>query len=170
MALTYTKIASVVFSSNASATLTFSSIPQTYTDLIVKLALRTTDGGSTTDGANFQFNGVSTNWTAKRLNAEGSTFASDSSTSDRNLVSNDVSSTANTFTNIEIYCPNYTSSNYKSISIDAVIEMNNTTNNYLRLGAGLWSNTAAVTSITVYNSGKTFAAGTTAYLYGITKA
>jgi hypothetical protein len=52
--------------------------------------------------------------------------------------------TANTFGNTEFYIPNYTSSNYKSFSVDGVTENNATA--AFALYAGLWSNTAAITS------------------------
>jgi hypothetical protein len=60
--------------------------------------------------------------------------------------------TANTFANVEVYIPNYTSTNQKSVSADAVSEQNATTA-YMALTAQLWSNlTTAITSISVAGS------------------
>ena len=79
---------------------------------------------------------------------------------------NGATATANTFANVSIYIPNYTSANYKSVSIDAVTE-NNATTAYAFLSAGLWSNTAAITSATITNSSGNYVQYSTAYLYGI---
>jgi hypothetical protein len=75
-------------------------------------------------------------------------------------------STANTFGNVAIYIPNYTSSNNKSISVDGVGE-NNATTAFADLYAGLWANSSAITSITLYNIISDFAEFSTATLYGI---
>jgi hypothetical protein len=78
-----------------------------------------------------------------------------------------VGTTANTFGSGDFYIPNYTSANYKSVSYD-VTEENNATQSYSQLGAGLWSNTAAITSITL-TAVPTFAQYSTFYLYGVAK-
>ena len=76
--------------------------------------------------------------------------------------------TASTFDSIDLYIPNYTSSNNKSFSVDSVAENNSATVNQLDLIAGLWSQTAAITSIslTSYNAAN-FVQHSTATLYGI---
>jgi hypothetical protein len=74
--------------------------------------------------------------------------------------------TASTFANNEVTIPNYTSSNFKSYSVDSVTE-NNATQAYAIFVAGLWSNTAAITSITLGLSSANFVQYSTAYLYGI---
>jgi hypothetical protein len=78
------------------------------------------------------------------------------------------SSTASTFGNFQMYIPNYAGSSNKSVSIDAVTE-NNATAAEANLVAGLWSSTAAITSITLYNYGSVtnFMQHSTATLYGI---
>jgi hypothetical protein len=79
------------------------------------------------------------------------------------------SATASTFASADIYIPNYTSSDYKSISIDTVTEKN-ATDAYMRLTAGLWSNTAAITSIGLNCSASgNFVQYSTFYLYGVAK-
>ena len=79
--------------------------------------------------------------------------------------------TANTFGNHIIYIPNAFGSSYKSVSIDAVSETNATTA-YSNIVAGLWSNSAAITSValTEPNGGSNFATNSTAYLYGVSNA
>ena len=68
-----------------------------------------------------------------------------------------------------MYIPNYTGSTNKSISVDSVTE-NNATNNLMNIQAGLWSNTAAITSILfTSDTAGGFLAGSTISLYKITK-
>jgi len=76
--------------------------------------------------------------------------------------------TASTFGNGQVYIPNYAGSNNKSTSADTVSE-DNATLAYSALTAGLWSNTAAITSITIA-AVTNFAQYSTAYLYGISNA
>jgi hypothetical protein len=77
--------------------------------------------------------------------------------------------TANTFSNGEIYIPNYAGSNYKSWSSDAVTE-NNATSADMSLVAGLTSITAAITSITIAGAAGNLVQYSTAYLYGVSNA
>jgi hypothetical protein len=162
MANTYTLIASNTVGSGGAATITFTSIPQTYTDLKILLSIRS----DTTDLDTYlSFNGSTASFTGKRLYGSGSAVASDSVTRSYGLI-NMSSFTASTFANNEVTIPNYTSSNFKSYSVDSVTE-NNATQAYAIFVAGLWSNTAAITSITLGLSSANFVQYSTAYLYGI---
>jgi hypothetical protein len=150
-----------------ASSVTFSGIPQTgYTDLVVKYSVRS----STTDqSALIRFNGSSTGYSEKSLYGTGSAAASYGQTASSIEVNYATTSsqTASTFANGEMYIPNYTSSNYKSVSIDDVQE-NNATAAYAILNAGLWSNTAAITSISI-TAGTSFVQYSTFYLYGVAK-
>jgi hypothetical protein len=75
--------------------------------------------------------------------------------------------TSNTFSNIDVYIPNYTSAINKTYITDSVSE-NNATTAYAELWMGLWSNTAAVTSLTLTIVGN-FVQNSTATLYGVTR-
>jgi hypothetical protein len=77
--------------------------------------------------------------------------------------------TASTFNNADLYIPNYAGSNNKSFSIDSVSE-NNGTAAVASLFAGLWSQTAAITSITLTSRNGNFDQYSTAYLYGVNNA
>ena len=79
---------------------------------------------------------------------------------------NDSSFTASVFASSEIYIPNYTSANNKSFSANSVNENNGTTTN-MALNSNLWSNTSAITRITLDPFGGDFAQYSTATLYGI---
>ena len=164
---TYQLISSVTVGSGGAATMTFSSIPATYTDLLLKISSRNTSGGA--DNHRISFNGNTTSYSFRSLEGNGSTASSINASTRIIGVINGSSSTASTFSNNEIYIPNYTSSNFKSFSADAVSE-NNATTAYAQLWANLWSNTAAITSIDIDANTLTFAQYTTAYLYGISNA
>ena len=161
---TYTLIASNTVST-AVASVTFSSIAATYTDLLVKTSSRQSDNNNL---LYITFNGSSSSYTNRRLYGDGATASSDTGgTAFFNptaTVSN--SNTAHTFGTLDMYIPNYTSANYKSVSIDSATE-NNATTAYAMLDAGLWSNTAAITSITFTAVAANLVQYSTFYLYGI---
>jgi hypothetical protein len=151
---------------NASAaSITFSNIPQSgYTDLKVVVSARS---DNTNIGLVVKPNGLTTNISTRNLEGNGSGASSYTSTNIAGYIVPS-SSTANTFGNTEIYIPNYTSSNYKSISSDSVNE-NNATAAYSVLTAWLWSSTAAITSLVFSSDSGTnnFVAGSTFSLYGL---
>ena len=150
-----------------ASSVTFSGIPQTgYTDLVLKASPR---GATAEDSFSLRFNSDSgSNYPYRRLIGNGATASSDSGTTTSIVLGRQPESgyTANTFGNCEFYIPNYTGSNYKSVSADSVNE-NNATTAKAQLGAGLWSNTAAITSILIFPSSGTFAQYSTFYLYGV---
>lgn len=167
MANTMKALQTVTVGAGGASSITFSSIPQTYTDLVVKVSPRNTGSGAGDSSFLIEFNGSSSSYTGKTLYSNGSSVSSFNETTP-SIYGNVVSSwTANAFGNNEIYIPNYTSSNYKSFSADGVGE-NNATRADASLGALLWSNTAAITSITVKSYASfNFAQYTTATLYGV---
>jgi len=164
---TMTKLATVAVGAGGSATIDFTNIPQTYTDLVVKVSARST-ASQASNGFLFDIrpNGSSANMTRRSVYGNGSATASSTGTEGYNMVLNPSDYTASTFSNTDIYIPNYTSSNYKSISTDTVSE-NNATTVLTLLGALLWSNTSAITSITLTPLGGNFVQHSTATLYGI---
>lgn len=158
---TYTLIASVTVGSGGSASISFTAIPATYTDVVVKLSTRNT-GASVGNFANYTLN--STTPTGRTLYGNGATAASDSG--QYGHIDTGGGATASTFANSEIYIPNYAGSNNKSFSVDGVAENNGTTG-FDVLSAGLASTSAAITSITVSPQSGNYAQYSTAYLYGI---
>ena len=174
MANTYTLIEAKTLGS-AQASVEFTSIPQTYTDLLLKLSIRTAG----TSAVSYAFNGMTANNTTTgysdvHLHGNGSSvgsFANASATSYRqSIMSNNSSGTADTFASTEIYIPNYAGSTAKSISVDSVNE-NNATGAYAILSANLLSNTAAITSLQIFNlDADNLLANSTFYLYGISNS
>ena len=170
MANTYTLIASSTVGSGGAANIEFTSIPATYTDLLVKMSLRS-NRSLVVDGIVMRFNNDTTsgNYTAKRLYGNGSSAASDSPNNGMPFMDGNTA-TSSTFGNAEIYIPNYAGSNAKSASVDGVNE-NNATEAYAAIYAYLWSGTAAISSIKITSeTADTILQYSTAYLYGISNS
>lgn len=168
MAYTYSKIATYTVGSGGVATISFINIPQTYTDLNLFLSLRDTRGAAANDFS-IEFNNSTSNRTYRVLKGDGTSAVSFSGSTALIAVEPGNTATSNTFGNTQIYIPNYTSSNYKSISSDSVTE-NNATAAEAWLTASLWSNTAPITSITIRpgeTGSPTFMQYSSAHLYGI---
>jgi hypothetical protein len=165
MATTYTLIDKAILTGTQSV-IDFTSIPSTYTDLKLVVSLR--DNGSNVYSlAYVKFNNTTANLKSRGVEGDGSSPTTYYNSTVLYINSaNGNSSTANTFCNSEIYIPNYTSSNYKSVSVDGVME-NNATTAYSSLQAGLWSDTAAINQITIYSSTGSWLQYSSAYLYGI---
>jgi hypothetical protein len=159
MANTYTLIQAQALTSSA-ASITFSSIPSTYTDLKLVFSLRSDTGGVT----EFEVELNNTNPTQRALVGNG---AAASSTTNIYLQATAAGVTSSVFSNGEVYIPNYTSTVAKSASIDNVTENNGTTA-YAQIVAGLYSTvTTAVTSIRLADNYGSWVQYSTAYLYGI---
>lgn len=159
-------ISSVTVGAGGAASIDFTSIPGTYTDIVLVLSARATG----TDGTLLvQFNGSSTGYSYRWLYADGSTVGSNSgSTGYFGRVGRN-SETSNTFGNLLLTIPNYSGSTNKTVTTDAVTE-NNATSALQTLSAGLWANTSAITSISLtIPFGTSFAQYSTASLYGLTK-
>lgn len=169
MAATFTKIATVTVGAGGASSIDFSSIPATYTDLCLKLSARgSATGGAYAHYAVVSFNSNTSNRSWRRLAGYSSSTYSDNSSSVITMGSIPSSgATASAFANCEWYIPNYAGSNYKSWSIDAVVDTNSSTDweNYFM--AHLWSNTSAITSIGITLDSGNFVQYSTATLYGI---
>lgn len=164
MAYTYSRLASTTVGAGGTSAITFSNIPQNYTDLVLKVSARNTS----TDGAvKISFNGQSSTGTYRFLQGSGAA-ASSSNGSAYGYVGNETMSTdtASTFSSFDIYIPNAFGATQKSISTDNVTENNGTTA-YATMLATLVNMTPAITSIKLEPSANSFAQYSTATLYGI---
>jgi hypothetical protein len=165
MPVTYKKIASVSLTGGAAASMEFTSIPGTYTDLVILMSARSVSGDSF--GA-IEFNGSTAGYTSIRLSGDGSSAGSASRTDSLAMIQTNSARTASTFGNTTIYIANYAGATNKSVSVDFV-EENNATTALGALTAFLWSNTAAITSVKL-TDGSDYAQYSTATLYGISKS
>jgi hypothetical protein len=153
-----------------AASIEFTSIPQTFTDLVVLISGRTNNDPDTlTYGVlALSVNSSTADLSNRRLLGDGSAAQSQSS-SNGNILITGSANTANTFGNASVYIPNYTGSTAKSMSVDDVGE-NNGTRAWTGLRAILWNQTSSITSIgfTASSSGN-LVIGSTISLYGILK-
>ena len=166
-------IQSVTVGSGGAASIEFTGIPQTYTDLVLKVSHRT-DRAVTLDGFYLSANGQSFSSTGatRYLLGDGSSVSSGTTSVELQVgASTGTSATSNTFANSEIYISNYTNTTLnKSISFDNVTE-NNATSSWCFLGAGLYNiNTNAITSLKLQSGtgSVNLVQYSTAYLYGVT--
>lgn len=167
MANTYTLIQSVTVGSGGAASIEFTSIPQTYTDLVLVCSLQNNAAVGAADRSYFVYaNNSTTSYTYRRLTGYNGSASSDSGSS---AIVGAVGGTTNSsvFNNAQIYIPNYTSSNNKVFSCDNVSEANSTTNYELDMSAILWSNTAAITSLKLVINSQNIVQYSSASLYGI---
>ena len=164
--ISLTLIQTVTVGAGGAASITFSAIAADWTDLYLTYSLR--DSGGTTSYATLGFNGSTANFTIRGLGGNGTSAVSFTSPSNflGEVAGN--GSTANTFASASLYIANYASSSPKSFSVDSVTE-NNATLAQSALVSGLWNQTSAVTSISLYPFSSPFLQYSSASLYGILK-
>ena len=168
MAVTNKLIQTITVGSGGSASIDFTSIPQTYTDLQLVVSGRST-AAVVAANISLTFNGSATGYSTRNLWGNGSAVQNDSSSTTflyGSVAVSGASATASVFGNSSFYIPNYAGSTNKSVSMDFVTE-NNATTAYSVFVAGLWSNTAAITQITMVLNTGNFAQYSSASLYGI---
>jgi hypothetical protein len=164
----WTVIGHVEVPSGGQATIDFTSISSSFTDLAIMLSLRT-NRNATYDDFRIQFN--SSDGTSRILLGNGATVTS--FTQPTILTGGGAggnNTTASTFGNAFVYVPNYASTTTnKSVSMDGVQEHNATTA-YQSINAGLWSNNNAINAVKIQpGDGTLFLQYSSATLYGITK-
>lgn len=152
--------------SGGAASIEFTSIPATYTDLLLVLSMRSNVSASGWYDIFVRPNNDSANASSRVLYGSGSSVASFPE-SLINVRTSSASTTANTFGNASIYIPNYTSSAAKSFSLDVVGE-NNATASFQGIQASLWNVTSAITSFTIIPQSGNLVQYSSATLFGIT--
>ena len=162
MPSTYTPIATQTLGSTVSS-VTFSSIPSTYTDLVLVCSPLTTAGAA----VQIRFNSdTGTNYSRTFINGNGSSAGSQQAS---NLDQNSISySGANTtpyavITQFMNYSNTTTNKTYLSRS--------NSASDEVITYVGLWRSTAAISTILLFpSSSGSFTSGSTFTLYGIKAA
>ena len=149
----------------------FTSIPSTYTDLIIKSSTRSLSDTVTVYGKfnnttanleNFNFFGASGSIGSEALTGSFYSYGSVAKSP----------ATSNTFANATYYIPNYAGSTFKMIQAESANENNSTsaTQQHMSLMGAIWKDTAAINRITLYLGGAfKFAQHSSIRLYGILK-
>lgn len=153
--------------SSTTTGFTFTNIPQDGTDLMLLASVRC----ATQAGFSMWINGGQTQVISIKTTGNGSTASVDQSSS-ATIFSGAVpnSRTANTFSNVQVYLPSYTSASNKTFSVNAVQE-NNATYSEQTIMSAVRANTAAITSIQFYGQDyatNDFLSGSSFTLYKIT--
>lgn len=151
--------------SASAASVTFSSIPQTYKSLKVVISARTS--GTNVDAA-IKVNNVTTGYTHRWIYGNGaSALSSNSTLQERGWYVDKSADTANTFGSTEVTFPNYSATVTHPYSTDTVMENNGSTA-FSGFFASLCSDTAAITSVSFGTTDSSnFVFGSTFTLYGL---
>ena len=160
---TYDSIATTTLGS-AAADITFSSISG-YTDLV--LVVNGTPETAGSYNLDMRFNGdTGSNYSRTVLSGDGSAASSSRNSTQTKIVITNEGNLTTTSNNQIINILNYSNSTtYKT-----VLARGNRANTGVDATVGLWRSTSAITSIVIFLTGSNLATGTTATLYGITKA
>ena len=153
----------------AVSSVTFSSITQSYNDLKLVYSVRNSGSADPWYQVLIQFNSDTTayNYPYKYVYGLASSAGAGSG---NQAVGYSVSSsaTADTFSNGEIYIPNYTSSSFQKPIRGEVVNENSATTNIISFFATSWQGTTApITSLILTQNANNFVSGSTFYLYGI---
>lgn len=159
---TYEAIATQTLGS-AAASVTFSSIPSTYTDLV--LVINYTAG--TAAKVSFRLNGDSgSNYSRITVDGTGTGTASDLTSNNTEAIVSRFNATTSR-SNIILQFMNYSNTTTNK----SVIHRHNNAGGQVSTSAMLWDSTAAISRIDLITSnGATWSSATTANLYGILKA
>jgi hypothetical protein len=166
---TFVKLATATVGAGGASTIDLTSIPSGYTDLCLKVSMRT-NRADTADPVLVTFNGVTTGYRENRFWADGSSVSAYGSTQIEAQYANSTNSSANNFASLDMYITNYAStSQYKSFNYACTVQQTSNPMYTVYLD-GIWSNTAAINRITldpIY--GSNMVQYSTATLYGIKK-
>lgn len=159
------------FTLSSSGTVTFSSIPSTYSFLQLRYIARSARTGATTDELAIRLNSDSgANYARHRLSGDGATASATGQASQVEIPYNQVpttDSTASIFGAGIIDILDYASTT-KNKTTRTLAGNDQNGSGTVRLNSGLWMNTAAVTSIYLFATvGTNFVSGSTFALYGI---
>jgi hypothetical protein len=155
---TYTSLATLTLGSN-TGTVTFGSIPATYSDLILVVA----GTGSDIINVGVRLNAdTGSNYSFLSADGNGSTG---SSTQSAATALPEMGRMSSSQSNVIFQLMDYSATNKHT----TILGRGNSTDDRIRMSATRWANTAAVTSITVFSFAvpRTFTSGTVFSLYGI---
>lgn len=154
-------IQAITVGAGGVTSITLSSIPNTYDDLLLFY------NGANTAGITFN-NDTGTNYSQQTLRGSGASVSA-TSNSGVAFLQIGLQADASDMVNSRVYMPEYKGSAAKTTSVDTIGARNVTSTVFQATIAGRWSNTAAINSIKIDWFASTYPQNTTVYLYGITK-
>lgn len=165
-------ISTVTVGAGGATSIDFTSIPQIYTDLVILVSARSSVATATDSWDSSQTYGPRINGgapTPSQITIVGTGSATNPYTNARIQwgAIPGAGSTANIFSNLTIYLPNYTSSTTKRYLAEYANE-NNATAVWLGASFGYVTDSNPITSMRL-GGGSSMVSGSTASLYGITK-
>jgi hypothetical protein len=160
MPVTYEPIATQTLGSAASS-VTFSSIPSTYTDLIVVFNGASSGGF---ESVTVRINGdTGSNYSRTLLIGTGTVATSSRASNESSLI---IGAMSTTNSNNLWHFMNYSNTTTNKTALTRV----NVSSDTVRANVGLWRNTNAITQLEFSAATSTFIAGSTFTLYGIKAA
>lgn len=168
---TFKLISSNILSST-TASVTFSSIPTTYTDLVLKVNIRHSTGFVNTMAVKINSGNTISYVVLYGANSSAGSFSGSTTSSDNGLISDGNSNTASTFSSGEVYLPNYNSTEYKQFLATSFGEQNGTTGWQINVVGNSIISTSPITSIQIIDAvnGYSMLSGSSFYLYGISNS
>jgi hypothetical protein len=152
-----------VTATGSSTVISFTSIPQTYTDLVVIFT-----GFATTGNFYVRVNSDSSAiYSQTDIRGTGSVAGSSRETAQSNVYIGDfISDPISTISNAVMHFNNYSN----ATTFKSFLFRGNNAAKFTGLTAGLWRSTAAITGISVHSSGANLDSTSVATLYGIKAA
>jgi hypothetical protein len=155
-----------------TTTVDFTSIPNTYDDLVFRFNARASNGSFSNNQMRFQYNNDTSNiYYAGWGRGDGSSAFAYFDTIGAGyigLITSD-GAAAGYFSTGELYIPNY-AGNKKKISYSHTVGTNDSSPMYTNHQANVWQSTSAITSVKFIAANSEFMANSTFYLYGIKNA
>jgi hypothetical protein len=163
---TYVALDKKTISGSSTTSITFTSVPSTYTDL--ELVINARSVGSSDYAARISFNGDTSSglYSWRLIRGDGSSASSLQYSNQNDIALTTNYSIMQTPSTIRVNLQNYANSNVNKTIIGRFNQVN-TAGGTASAYVGLWRNTNAITSITVSIGGDYFADGSTFSLYGI---
>lgn len=162
-------IQNVTVGSGGAASIAFTSIPATFTDLLLVTSLRDNTGSTGWENAFIYPNNSSSNMVSKFLFGWGSGNVG-SGTNTPAVIYHQTGrggNTANTFSSSNVYFCNYASSTTKSMSADTSVERNDIAG-INAITSAIWSDNTPISSLYITAATGLFVQYSSASLYGIT--
>ena len=171
----YESIATVTVGSGGAASVTFSSIPGTYTHLQIRGLARNSRTVYPSSGDLYRFNGdTAANYSWHSIQGDGGAVSTRTAASPTGIVTNSIAAagaTSGIFGVIVFDILDYANTNkYKTTRALSGVDVNGTVGGYggiVELVSGNWRSTSAITSITITTDEPNYVQYTQFALYGV---